>query len=358
MRRHVLAASLRNALRAVEINVNWWRGREYVPRRIGVLNIETSSACNLKCCFCAYDKKQSPRVSMTDAMFADCVGQALAMGYREFELTPCTGDVFMDRHLFNKLEFLEGNAGVKGYEFFTNFTIPKPAQIERLIRLKKLSKLVVSIYGHDLASFIAITKSTEKVYRRLVTNLNRLHGLLEHRSFDLLLAVRSSNDMPPRPAGDLMGAVDRFRASGIRIQSAHVYNNWGGYITSDDVKGLDIDLGKDDDVYKKGACALLFATVQITADGIVNGCACRDVDRTLRIGDLKERPLREILSPRNPAYMELIDEQQRGEFRPVCRSCDFYKSIYHNRSSYRNSGTEVMSLAEFKASLDRTQRPA
>src|SRR5262249_19102238 len=320
--------------------------------------IETSSACNLKCCFCAYPKKQSARVSMTDELFADCVDQALAMGYREFDLTPCTGDVFMDRHLFNKIEFLENEVGVKAYEFFTNFTIPKPSQIERLIRLKKLSRLVVSVYGHDLASFLAITKSTEKVYRRLIANLNALYELLGHKTFDLLIAIRSTNAMPKKPVGELMRAIDRFRTSGVRIQSAHVYNNWGGYITPDDVKGLDIDLGTGDEVYKKGACALLFASVQITASGIVNGCACRDVDKTLQIGDLREKPLRDIISPRNPAYMALIEEQQRGEFRPVCRSCDFYKSIYHKRSSYRDNGIELTSLAEFKANLDRTQTPA
>ena len=86
--------------------------------------------------------------------------------------------------------------------------------------------------------------------------------------------------------------------------------------------------------------------------GIVNGCACRDVDATLRIGDLKERPLREILSSSNQAYMTLIDEQQRDEFRPVCKSCDFYKSIYHSRSIHRKHGSPLQSIDEFKARLD------
>ena len=87
------------------------------------------------------------------------------------------------------------------------------------------------------------------------------------------------------------------------------------------------------------------------ATGIVNGCACRDVDATLRIGDLNEKPLREILSTQNQAWMDLIAEQQRGEFRPVCRSCDFYKSIYHARSKYRKEGLPLQTLEEFKAGL-------
>jgi hypothetical protein len=294
---------------------------------------------------------------MPDELFFDCINQAVAMGYREFDLTPCTGDVFMDRRLFNKLEFLERFDGVKSFQFFTNFTIPKRSQIERLFQFKKLSGIVISVYGHDLESFTAITKSSATVYRRLVANLQTFHGLLGRRSFALELGVRSSNTMPRKPSSDLMRAVELFKASGVTVRHAHVYNNWGGTITTDDVKGLGIDLGAQDAVYKKGACALLFASVQITASGIVNGCACRDAELTLQIGDIRHTPLRDIISPRNPAYVALIDEQQRGEFRPVCRSCDFYKSIYHNRTSYRRAGTALTSLAEFKAGSDRTSQP-
>ena len=44
---------------------------------------------------------------MKDEFFSDCIAQALDMGYRHFDLTPCTGDVFMDRGLFNKLAHME-----------------------------------------------------------------------------------------------------------------------------------------------------------------------------------------------------------------------------------------------------------
>ena len=111
-------------------------------------------------------------------------------------------------------------------------------------------------------------------------------------------------------------------------------------------------------MYKRGACAHLFTTYQIMATGIVNGCACRDVDATLRIGDLNEAPLHKILSPDNPAYMALIEEQQRGDFRPVCKSCDYYKSIYHMRMSRRKDGSEFQSIEEFKDRLRVAGSPA
>ena len=62
--------------------------------------------------------------------------------------------------------------------------------------------------------------------------------------------------------------------------------------------------------------------------------------------------MREILSTENPVYMGLISEQQNGQFRPVCKSCDFYKSIYHMRTANRGKSMEFLSLSEFMETLD------
>ena len=84
----IISRSIRNAAFGLEVRLNRLLMREFVPPHEHTLAIETSSLCNLKCRFCAYDKKQGPRLSMTDAFFIDCVTQALDMGYREFNLTP------------------------------------------------------------------------------------------------------------------------------------------------------------------------------------------------------------------------------------------------------------------------------
>jgi MoaA/NifB/PqqE/SkfB family radical SAM enzyme len=349
----VLFKATRNMLSAVEINVNRLARREFIPISPHVLNIETSSYCNLKCKFCAYEKKQSARVSMKDAVFEDCIRQAVDLGYRSFELTPCTGDVFMDRHIFNKLRFLEQHPGVESYLFFTNFTIPRKTDVAALFQLSKLKHLTVSVYGHDLPSFVAITKSTETVYKRLVSNLETLLALHTARPLPIEIAIRSTRDAPRLATSDLTRLLKRFERAGVKVRKANVYNNWGGYITQDDVRGLAIDVTSTEAMYKSGACVKLFTSVQVMATGIVNGCACRDVDATLRIGDINETPLRNIISTRNPAYMQLIDEQQRGEFRPVCKSCDFYKSIYHMRAEYLRNRMATQSMDEFKTRLDQ-----
>jgi hypothetical protein len=347
----VIAKSAKNALSIIETNFNRFAGRELVPVQTKILNIETSSLCNLECVFCAYGKKSSPKVSMKDAFFNNCIEQATAMGYSQFELTPMTGDVFMDRHIFNKLEFLDRHPAVECYHFFTNFTLPDRDDVIRLVGLKKLKNLTVSIYGHDLASFVAITKSTEKVYRRLHDNLQTLLALRSERAFKLDIVIRTTRDAPRQSSSDVMKLVESFRAQGVHTRSSQVYNNWGGYVTQADVQGLAIDVTGTESTYKLGACSLLFTDFQIMATGIVNGCAARDVDASLTIGDLREMPLNKILSPENPIYMRLIEEQQRGEFRAVCKSCDYYKSIYHVRKRQRQDGMKFHSIEAFKKRL-------
>lgn len=346
----VFGKTLRNLRNRAQIDFNRRLGREFIPHHAGVLYIETSSICNLKCRFCPYDKKESARVNMADEFFVDCVEQAVGMELVGYHLTPCTGDVFMDKGLFRKLAFLDEQPRVESYDFFTNFTIPSEDEIERLLQLSKLKSMRISIYGHDLPSFVAVTQSTEKVYRRLLANLESLLARLSRVRFGLSLGLRTTGDGRIHGPSELQRLLGRFEAAGVRVNRKHVFNNWGGAITSADVQGLDIEVTDTRSTYKKGACTLLFTGVQVMATGIVNGCACRDVDATLRIGDLNHAPLSAILSLSNPAYVQLVQEQEAGQFRPVCQGCDFYKSIYRTTAAARKRGRSPHTLPEFLAS--------
>ncbi len=349
---HTFAKRLRNLRNRVQIDVNRHLGRTFIPHHAGKLFVETSSLCNLKCKFCAYEKKTSPRVNMERDLFADCIDQAVELGYTRFHMTPCTGDVFMDKGLFEKLVLMDADPRVDAYEFFTNFTIPSEDDIERLFLVQKLRSLRISVYGHDLDSFVAITKSTEKVYRRFVANLEALYERAPRARFAYSLGLRTTGRGRIHGSSDVQRLLQRFEKRGVRVDRKHVYNNWGGMITDADVEGLDIDVSDTRSTYKRGACTLLFTGVQVMATGVVNGCACRDVNATLRIGDLHQDRLADILSFDNPEYVALIREQEAGEFRPICQGCDFYKSIYRTRRAARQRGRGTHTLAEILAPTD------
>lgn len=353
MRLRVFENQLKNIALRAEIAVNRLLRREFIPVDLGAFNIETTSICNLKCRFCAYEKKESPKVSMANDTFADVVEQAILLGFDRFHLTPCTGDVFMDRHLFEKLVFLDEHPKVREYAFFSNLTIPTHDQLMRLMNLKKFEGMMISVYGHDEASFVAITKASPKIYRRLLANLETIIEHLDRWPFRVAIGHRSSFDAVSSDASDLMRLLARFKKAGISVDASHgMYNNWGGYITQEDVAGLNMHITPADDTVKAGACVKLFDSVQVMATGVVNGCSCRDVDATLAIGNVGSKPLAEIISSKNAEYRKIIDEQQAGKFRPVCASCDFYRSIYHQPKSYRRGNVPTQTVERYMAMTD------
>jgi hypothetical protein len=346
-----LQRTLRYVRDFVVLNRNYYRGREFIPDSFHSLAIQTSGICNLRCRFCAYAKKRSPRVCMPNDFFVECVEQALALGVWRFQLTPPTGEVFMDRGFHEKLDYLERHPKVRCFGFFTNFTIPSREQIERLTRLSKLETLTVSVYGHDPESFKTITRAGETVYRRLIANLQTLLELQETSRCGISIGVRTYGSRRGRAAAELAGILEGFRAAGVPVRFSRRYSNWGGHVADSDVEGMDLEIIPPNTAYKKGACSVLFSGIVVTPTGLVNACICRDADATLSIGDLRETPLREILSPRNDAYMDLIREQQRGHFRTICRNCDLYRSIYRKRSCSGRDGRPPLSLDQFLEKL-------
>ena len=88
------------------MKLNQLFGIQKIPDILNNLYIENTSKCNLKCKFCAYDKRDLeavPYETMSQDMFENVVNQALKMGYKNIGLTPTTGDVFMDKKLFSKI---------------------------------------------------------------------------------------------------------------------------------------------------------------------------------------------------------------------------------------------------------------
>jgi MoaA/NifB/PqqE/SkfB family radical SAM enzyme len=343
-----IRSNLKNLKKKIKIGVNRYLGRTFIPHIRTHLYIEPSSICNLKCAFCAYDKKMSPQMNMSNQFFFDVIEQAIEMGYQRFGLTPITGELFMDKNVMNKIEYLENHTKVKLFHFYTNFTMLDEDRIKRLSELSKLAYMAISIYGHDRESFLATTKSTSHVYQRLVNNLRTLYSICDNFKARLQIHCRTGCDSffsqknLDSSLADIIKKLKEDKA--IHLSFTKYYNNWGGLITQGDVDALDMTIGQAKDVYKKGPCALIFYKQQIMVDGRVNACACRDANATLCIGDLKQTPLKEILSTSNKYYRQLIEEQQRGRFKAICQSCDFYESIYQTSRRYKNN---MMTLEEF-----------
>jgi len=255
---------LKKCADATEINFNAVLGRHFLLHPRVKINIETSGICNLKCCFCAYPKKELAKVVMPMELFQEVVEQAAEMGFSTIGLTPLTGDVFMDKGLFEKMHYLDRHPKIKKYQFFTNFVIPSESQIEELFKLRKLKMMHVSLYGHDEKSFTDLTKGTAKEYQRLVRNLKHLYTLYsQDHPFQLKMNWRTvlnfAKNSSPSELQKIVGDFEKKHH--LKVQNVLLFNNWGGLITNEDVKEVGLTVNEGRQIYRnahfsirRGAC--------------------------------------------------------------------------------------------------------
>lgn len=354
---------LKKTIKKIFIHINYLIGNQYIPEITNNINIETTSKCNLKCKFCAYDKRDTdlyPLETMSQITFEKIVNQSIELGYQNFGLTPVTGDVFMDKNFFTKINFLEKVKNFSSYYFFTNFIPLNKEKIDKILKLKKLKNFGISIYGHDEDTFIKFSKGNEISYLKLIENLEYL--LNKIKSIDLKFNIEIFH----RTEKNYILANNKSKVSkiinelilnkNINYQSTYKFNNWGGMISKKDVEGLNIDMYEEKDVKKYGSCSLIYSRMIVGANGIVNACACRDANYSLRIGNINEKPLKEIISLKNKKYKEIIERQEKNDFPEVCKTCDFYKSIYTINNpiwAFKTKNNKFLNLKKVRDILEK-----
>ncbi len=334
----------------ITMKINRIIKNEFIPNPKEHLYIEVSNICNLRCRFCAYSKSLNKKLIMSNEMFYNIINKATKFGYDTFGLTPIVGEVFVDKNFIEKIKFLENHPKVKNYSFFTNFTLVNEQIIDEIFKTRKLKELYISLYGHDLETFLSITKANKKLYNELIKNLNYLLKRCRDINFTLSFGLRTIRSFKSLEncKGDTCKVVrDIIKITKSHIQILKSFNTWGGMITLDDVSDIDMVIRDPSKIYKNGACSLIFYKNQVMVDGIVNACACRDINATLKIGNLNVQPFEEIYSIRNKDFIDLIRNQQEGKFNSICTYCDFYRSIYKDYFVYDKYKKKKMSLKNF-----------
>ena len=328
--------------------------KQFIPDILNNINIETSSRCNLGCKFCAYPKRNldaHPHQIMSNELFEKIIKNVKKMGYKNIGLTPSTGDIFMDKKIFDKFSLIE-KYNFNGFYFYTNFIPISKDQIQKLVISPKLKFLGLSIYGHSLETFKKFTNSNDVSYKKLLENLNYLYEVISNSTihFKLQIGQRSSKDFfIEKDNNDLSLILKKLiKIKNIEYAFTEDFNNWGGIVNSNDVSDLNIDLNTKY-VKKYGACALIFSRMIIGANGNVNACACRDANYSLSLGKFNENNLENIISYKNSKYLDLISNQEKNNFNEVCRNCDFYTSIYTklNENWFEVKDNKKLTLEQF-----------
>jgi hypothetical protein len=285
------------------------------------LSLEGTNVCNAACVFCAYPVMRRAHGVMPMALFESAVDQYLELGGREVDLTPLVGDPLADPLLLERLDALAARPAVRRYHFYTNAALIGERHLRDFLARDGRFGLSVSLGGLD-----------RETWRRVMGTDGfgaveaALGALVEGKRRDAALGLRVALRAPADGlAGPLWERLSAARREGLlEMDGIADYDTWGGLV---DGRALQAAGLRPRAPYpREGPCARLLGSPGVLADGRVNACSCyRDMEATLVIGDLKERPLAEIL--RSPALAGLLERQARGDFPEPCRSCLLYEPL-------------------------------
>ena len=300
------------------------------------LHIEGTNVCNAKCAFCAYPQMERAKETMPLEDFQRVIDDFVQLGGQFVSLTPIVGDPFVDRWIFERLDYLNECPQIKGFDFYTNGILLKPAVIQKLVKYADKLHIQVSFGGFDRETYRAVmgVDYYELVRQNLEAFFALKRSLPKTPRLSLALRCPTSNC-----AGDFWESCWKAVQEGIlSIQTIETFDSWAGKVSDEALRrvGLEPVLPP----HKRGACELLFMKPVILANGKVNACACRDVEAELIIGDLKQSSLSEIWA--GEAIDNLIERHEHGDYPDVCKRCTWYTSIYNTRKqSYRINKTAI-----------------
>lgn len=272
---------------------------------------------------------QRPKDTMALDLYWRVVDEYIDLGGEVVSLTPIVGDPLIDRHLFDRLDYLASRSEIRRYYFYTNAILLKPAAISRLLEHDRRLRVYVSIGGFDRETYRAIMGVDAFTVVR--SHLEELAAARRASSSDvrITLTVRCPVSACRGPFWEACSAWHREGL--LDIEAVTRFDSWAGKVAAGDLRaaGLVAELPP----HKRGACELLFAKPVVLADGRVNACACRDVEAELVIGDLNQTSLAEVWS--GEALADLVERHERGDYPDVCKRCTWYNSIYN--TSRRNA---------------------
>jgi hypothetical protein len=198
----------------------------------------------------------------------------------------------------------------------------RPELSKRLLDFGEKLRIYISFGGFDRETY-KTTFGVDK-FEVVVPNIKALFEAKKKAGSTLGVQInlRTPKDNNKGPLWDEFLAAKREGL--IEMTWMGAYDSWAGHIKEEELSAA--GLAARPMPVKKGPCHRLLTSPVVLADGRVNACACRDVEATLIIGDLKKESLAEVLGGK--ALHDLVDAHARGDFPEVCRRCTYYDPVF------------------------------
>lgn len=293
---------------------------EQMPVSFG---LEPSNACNANCTFCAYQFQERVKGIMSMDVFKRAIDEFCIMGGGDINFTPTVGDPLVDRELLEKIKYARSQKRVEQIWFYTNMIAFNTFNPEEFVK-SGITSLRISTCIKDKETYQKIYRSPK--YEQMINNIVALCEANEHLGspIKILLFLRV-----PKPIEEVYASPDYKRVTKY-FQKDNVialddeYDSWGGLIDEQDLPAGH-RLYENPLDQAKEPCSELFRRINILNDGTVNNCVCRDLNATMKIGNIKEQTIEQIW--KGEPLKKLRQDWFNGEVPKTCQGCQRYLPV-------------------------------
>jgi radical SAM protein with 4Fe4S-binding SPASM domain len=291
----------------------------------GVTNI-----CNAKCSFCAYPKAVQGKTLQQGVMpfdvFKKAVDEWAASGGQSVDLTPVVGDPLIDPNLLEKIHYAVHQAGIKNLALTTNAILMNRNDTHKRLVDSGIHRVFISTEGTSREMYEKIYGV--KQYDEVISGVRNLLDYNRSRGEPVHIAIRFRNAQRPSTivrSEDFKKNIKPYLSPKVRVNFTVDYDNWGGTIRPEDLKGFMRLRPTPPKV--NAPCVALFGFA-VRHDGAVRLCGCRfkrsDID-DLIVGNIREQTLEEI--SKSERAWEIIKGFYSGKRPETCAGCTMYRPI-------------------------------
>ena len=286
------------------------------------LRTETVNFCNNDCIICAYSDQTRPKRHMPRAVFEKALDGYRDMGGGYVSLTPLVGDVLLDRHIRERIDYLRKCDFVTGIGFTTNAAMAhrfNNRELERIIG--PLQHLSLSIYGLDEGEYEAMAR--KKTYSRMVEGVRRIvNAAAVPVSLEFRLLKERAEGFIETWLRDEVGLKPNDGRTFVNSVMLN-YANWGKYDQANrplpnQAKWFSMQPAKD-----RPQCLIPLFACMVFSNGNVSFCPCDNYDdiEEFRLGNVMNAPLGSLYN--SDKARALWDWSVAG-VPGFCQNCSFH----------------------------------
>ena len=257
---------------------------------------------------------------MSTDEFIKIVDKCIEEGITQFHLVPTIGDPFLDRGIFDKLDYLDSISSVDSYLVTTNFIAITTSKIDTLLQYNKLN-LDISVYGYNKQTYIDNTGIDS--FNKFHNNLKALYECIQRHNrnnYDIDLTIRCGIPYGIHfPKTPMLFTISKLLLlDNISVDNDNTLNfNRGGNIPTGSLSNEPISK------IRRGVCpALKDLAGGILPGGDVLFCPCHDMYRTGVVGNLYKNTLKEIRG--EGKFQKIRKEHSNSIYTGICKDCNDY----------------------------------